>query len=94
MSEANAPRQLTADEIRAAENGQPVVVRLTRLYWPKAVTEYEGPANLYVERYKGQTVTLTVCGPLNWAEYDPRRDFVGNALVNEDWQMEIFESPA
>lgn len=89
-------RQLDADEVRALQDGQQVHVKLTRLYYPTASVAYEGPAALYVARHPktGETVTLTVRDPLNWAEYDPRRDiesYNGTALVTEDWQMEIFE---
>jgi len=84
-------RRLSPDEIKALQDGQQVWVRLTRLFWPKPVAQYEGPDTLYVQRYRGEIVTMTT-REHGWAEYDPRHSFEHDgSLVSEDWQMEVFE---
>ena len=92
-------RKLTRDEVRELQDGQSVHVKLTRLARQAPELQYEGPATLYVQRHNGVIVTLAVNGvsdteplPVDWAEYDPRRDFeYDDSLVNEDYQLEVFE---
>lgn len=88
-------KKLTRDEIKALENHATVHVKLSRLRPEKPELIYEGPAMLYVQRHPktGETVTMTIADAWNWAEYDPRRDFEYNdALVNEDYEMELFDA--
>jgi hypothetical protein len=73
-------------------------IRLTRLYYPKPKTEYEGLGSFHIQRIKnGKLSVLAIKDAdgnwLNWAEYSHHDRCEDGAFVCEDYQLEILEGP-
>ncbi|HCW08196.1 MAG TPA: hypothetical protein DGG95_12620 [Cytophagales bacterium] len=87
-------RKMTREEIMKLNTGDMVLVKLTKLYYPNPVVEYDGYAKIYVQRSdKCPTPIVFALQDIDWAEYS-RADLFdegyGLVFVNEEYQMEVF----
>ena len=90
--------KLTKAEILALQPSNTVYhVKLTRLYWPKPVLEWEGDTELYIQRapaYPRRNLPERLCTitPIayNWAEGDYSCVNENGNIDVEDYMMEIF----
>lgn len=90
-------RSLNRDEIMSIKTGDNFSVKLTKLYYPNPVVEFEGVAEFYVQRSSGcaTPVIFALRDHADWAEYS-RFDLYdteyGLVFINEEYQMEIFDN--
>ena len=88
--------KLNQDDILSLEPTEEVFhVKLTRIFWPTPVVEWEGRSQLHIQRStpkKGIPSMLSIITPkaYNWAEgsfFDVDAD---GDIVVEDYAMEVF----
>lgn len=78
-------------KISELQNGQVVRARIGMAGRHEVEWQEWKNLPLYIQKNKkGEVVIVALEPPMNWAEYNPKYDYVGNGLFTaEDYYMEI-----